>query len=308
MGVSRQPCIHKCHICALGEDIITIIAGVQSEPPVRPDLSDPLFPEDPALFAVCGRERVVIITHRLIRALPAVAHPGHLPLHPGESGDVVGEVPALQLPADETDGDDDPLPEFLVPLLGKSDCLDKTGKAGDGVAPRNLEHLLDNPRHLHWVVGRAGPGADLLCSIENPEGKKPLRVVGGGDADDMVNDALGEQRLQEPGRHPARSAGRPVSLRVADVGGKVVAGLGTVLDARNPPVEPLRDGVLVLSGIGERADFCAEAALRGAGYHLDRVVLPVAVPLHRKDILRAESGAEAAADAEVVLDNAVHDG
>jgi len=250
----------------------------------------------------------VIIARRLVRALPAIAHSRHPPLHPGEGGDVVGEVPALQLTADKADGDDDPLPEFLVPLLGKPDGLEEAGEAGDGIPPRHLEDLSDNRRHLHRVVGRAGPGADLLRGIEDLEGEETLRVAGGGDADNMVDDALGEQRLQEPGRHPSRGACRPVSLRVTNVGGEVVAGLGAVLDPRDRTVEPLPDRVLVLPGICKGADLQAETALGGAGRDLDRVVIPVAVPLHCKDALWAESSTEAAADAEVALDNAVHDG
>lgn len=85
----------------------------------------------------------------------------------------------------------------------KPDRLDQTGEAGDGVAPRHLKHLPDDRRDLHRVVGRAGPGADLLRGIEDLEGEEPLRVAGGGNADDVVDDPLGEQRFQEPGRHPA---------------------------------------------------------------------------------------------------------
>lgn len=96
-------------------------------------------------------------------------------------------------------------------------------------------------------------------------------------------------------------------LRVADVGGEVVAGLGAVLDPRDRSVEPLPDRILVLLGVGEGADLQAEAALGGAGRDLHRVVLPAVVPLHCKDILRAESGAEAAADAEVVFDGVCYD-
>ncbi len=124
----------------------------------------------------------------------------------------------------------------------------------------------------------------------------------------MVDDVFGKQRFEEPGRHPARGTGQPVLLRVADIGGKVVAGLGTVPDPRDRPVEPLPDRVLVLPGIRERTDFCAEATPRGAGRDLCRVVLPVAVPPHRKDALRAEGGAEAAADAEAGFDDGRHDG
>lgn len=71
-----------------------------------------------------------------------------------------------------------------------------------------------------------------------------------------------------------------MSLRVADVRGEVVAGLGAVLDPRDRTVEPLPDRVLVLPGVGKGADLQAETALGGAGRDLDRVVIPVAVPLH----------------------------
>jgi hypothetical protein len=103
-----QPGVHAGDVRTLGKDVIAVTAGPRREPPVRPGLGDPLVPEDPVLFAVCGRERVVIITHQLIRALPPVAHPGHLSLDPGEGGDVIGELLALQLPADKANGDDDP--------------------------------------------------------------------------------------------------------------------------------------------------------------------------------------------------------
>ena len=90
----------------LGKDVVAVVAGHHCEPPIRPGLSNPLVPEDPPLFAVCGRADVVVVDRRLVRALPAVAHSGHLPLHPGKVGDVVGEVLALQLPTGEANGED----------------------------------------------------------------------------------------------------------------------------------------------------------------------------------------------------------
>ena len=86
--------------------------------------------------------------------MPAGPDPFHgiepmLPSPKGRRGsDVFGEVAALQLPADETNGDDDPLSQLWVLLLSQSDRLDEARKAGDCVTPRRFEDMPDDLRHL----------------------------------------------------------------------------------------------------------------------------------------------------------------
>ena len=145
------------------------------------------------IFTVFGCESIVIIARRLVRAFAAVEYPSYFALYPSEGGDIICKVSALQLPADKANGDNDSLPEFLVFQLGEPYCFDKTGEAGDGILPRSCQDLPDDLRHLHWVVGRTGPGAQVLRSIKDTEGEEPLRLACGSNAYDMVNDAFTEQ-------------------------------------------------------------------------------------------------------------------
>lgn len=240
----------------------------------------------------------MIIGRGLVRALSAVSYHLHLPRQASEGGDVLGEMAALQLTADEADGDNDPLSQLWVLLLSQPDRLDEAGKASHCIAPRRFEDVSHDPRHLHGVVGRASPCPHGFGGVKDGEVEEPLRIAGGGDAYRVIDYTLREQPLQEPCRHTPRGARRAVLVCIPDVGGEVVASLWMMADPRNIAIKRLTDRVLVLVMVCKWADLNAEATFGGAWGHFDRVILAVPVPCHLKGFFWAEGGAETAADAK----------